>query len=109
MFVLEGPIEASSLNSNFITYKVCSELSTDLSTIVKEEHSILDNPITSPPHSFPTKLHRLHRLNNCAQQDIMNAKHAWKECLNTLKEMSVSLEVSKEDMISRACTLERER
>ena len=64
--------------------EVCSELSADLANIVEEEHHILDNPITSPPTSFPTKLHRLDRLNLTAQTDIIQAKGALEEYLDTV-------------------------
>ena len=89
--------------------QVCSELSADLANIVEEEHYILDNPITSPPSSFPTELHRLDRLNITAQTDIIQAKGALEEYLNTMRQMTSSMELNQRNILEKAGKLEKTR
>ena len=92
-----------------LTLQVCSELSADLANIVEEEHYILDNPITSPPSSFPTELHRLDRLNITAQTDIIQAKGALEEYLNTMRQMTSSMELNQRNILEKAGKLEKTR
>ena len=95
---------------SILSYRqVCSELSADLANIVEEEHHILDNPITSPPTSFPTKLHRLDRLNLTAQTDIIQAKGALEEYLDTVLQMTNTMENNRRNIMERAGNLERTR
>ena len=89
--------------------KVCSELSADLANIVEEEHYILDNPITSPPTSFPTQLHRLDRLNLTAQTDIIQAKGALEEYFDTVLQMTCTMENNQRNIMERVGNLERTR
>ena len=105
---LTSNIAALYFNYNF-SVKVCSELSADLANIVEEEHYILDNPITSPPTSFPTQLHRLDRLNLTAQTDIIQAKGALEEYFDTVLQMTCTMENNQSNIMERVSNLERSR
>ena len=74
-----------------------------------EEHSILDNPLTSPPLSFPQQLHKLERLNTTAQTNIIKARFALREYVFTIRSMRDDMELHEMNMLQRAVQLRRSR
>ena len=82
-----------------------SDLSAILANIVKEEHTILDNPLVAPPFSFPSQLYKLERLNMSAQTSIILAQEARKDYLATVRQMSNNMERTERDMLDRAVRL----
>ena len=96
--------DSISIHDDDFSLKVCSELSADLANIVEEEHYILDNPITSPPTSFPAQLHRLDRLNLTAQTDIIQAKGALEEYFDTVLQMTCTMENNQRNIMERLDT-----
>ena len=84
-------------------------MSEGLARIVDEEHSILDDPVNSPPSSFPAQIHRLERLNMTAQANIVRARNALKEYVKTVRQMRDDMERKEVNMLKRAIILRRSR
>ena len=84
-------------------------MSGDLARIVEEEHTILDDPMTSPASSFPSQIHRLERLNMTAQTNIIRARTALQEYVKTVKQMREDMERKEVNMLKRAIILRRSR
>ena len=84
-------------------------MSEGLARIVAEEHNILDDPVISPPSSFPSQIHRLRRLNMTAETNITRARTALQEYVNTVRQMQEDLERKENKMLARAVTLGRKR
>ena len=90
-------------------FKTCSEVSEDLAMIVEEEHNILDDPVASPPSSFPSQIHRLRRLNMTAEDNFNKVRTALQEYFKTVKQMLEELERKEDKMLVRAIILRRNR
>ncbi len=84
-------------------------MSEGLARIVAEEHNILDDPVISPPSSFPSQIHRLERLNMTAQTNIIRARTALQEYVKTVKQMRDDMERKEVNMLKRAIILRRSR
>ena len=84
-------------------------MSEGLARIVAEEHNILDDPVTSPPSSFPAQIHRLETLNITAEANIIRARTALQEYVRTIKQMREDMERKEVNMLKRAIILRRSR
>ena len=84
-------------------------MSEGLAKIVAEEHNILDDPVTSPPSSFPAQIHRLETLNITAEANIIRARTALQEYVRTIKQMREDMERKEVNMLKRAIILRRSR
>ena len=69
----------------------------------------MDNPLISPPLSFPTQLHRLETLNLTAQTNILLAQAALKEYIETARQMRRNMEDTERDIMDRAVRLRSSR
>ena len=84
-------------------------MSEDRAMIVEEEHNILDDPVASPPSSFPSQIHRLRRLNMTAEENLNKVRTAIQEYFQTVKQMLEELERKENKMLLRAIILRRNR
>ena len=69
----------------------------------------MDNPLISPPFSFPKELHKLERLNRSAQANILLAGEALEEYIHTVIQIRLNLENTERDLLNRAVRLRSNR
>ena len=69
----------------------------------------MDNPLTSPPVSFPTQIHRLETLNLTAQTNILLAQAALRDYVDTARQMRRNLEDTERHILDKAARLRSSR